>query len=733
MKTYKEILEDAYASDFKVKKFMGPDGKWQERKLRPHRVEFKNSKMRGEPAQDDDRGDVGMKEETVPYWKKSSWIKKMSQAAKQERLAREKKEAEQKKTVKEETDTKQEHDLGYAHASQGKKSNPYNPGSASHAAYEAGHEAHKRHFGESTDTHELGIDHDEPISRHEHIKAVIAKHGGKVSGSSDKSTYVQFPADKVHAAKAELKAGRVHADHWVNGEIKEEFMQEQAPVAPSIGVHRIAVTVSEPDHPAVSKRDETHQKFVRVTAHDKDKAIEQGKKHFKKKGFKVHSGEHVGMVYEEVALDENDHDPYYRAQENKKSAEAAKKQGDNLAYHLHMADHHDDMAHWSQLRGRHNVSDQHLNKAEQHADEAQKLRKKEKLGEEVTKVDEVLNPSMGAGEYIKDFQKSDAPQFKGKSQEKRRMMGIAAYMAAKKQVKEETQLDEANHREFASQGKMHPDMAKHMAVGQEMDYYEPKTGDKVSGKVMHKSATEVHMKQTHDSYDPKKKGTVHKFSIASKLDEASCKDDVPFDGPYTKKPGTVKDKSGAVHTPMSRARDLARQAMKKQMKEEEGIDLSDEQADELMLEALTGAQHKIDKNKNGKVDSHDFKILRGEVCPECGKSPCECGTVKESGEIEARSLSFGQFMSQLNEYTPGPGGITRVQGRSYGAQYHDPEGDDDADDKKKQVAKSEPAVKRGRGRPAGSKSGANQKVTTGRKGSGVDYTGYKLHLPNSNR
>ena len=85
---------------------------------------------------------------------------------------------------------------------------------------------------------------------------------------------------------------------------------------------------------------------------------------------------------------------------------------------------------------------------------------------------------------------------------------------------EEVELNETNHREFASQGKMHPDMAKHMSVGQEHDYYEHGTGDKVSGKVMHKSATEVHMKQTHDSYDPKKKGTVHKFKISDKLDEA---------------------------------------------------------------------------------------------------------------------------------------------------------------------------------------------------------------------
>jgi len=40
--------------------------------------------------------------------------------------------------------------------------------------------------------------------------------------------------------------------------------------------------------------------------------------------------------------------------------------------------------------------------------------------------------------------------------------------------------------------------------------------------------------------------------------------DVPFDKPYkTVKEPAVKDKSGAVHTPMSRARDLAKQALKK--------------------------------------------------------------------------------------------------------------------------------------------------------------------------
>ena len=30
------------------------------------------------------------------------------------------------------------------------------------------------------------------------------------------------------------------------------------------------------------------------------------------------------------------------------------------------------------------------------------------------------------------------------------------------------------------------------------------------------------------------------------------------------------------------------------------------------MEALKGKQHKIDKNKNGKIDAHDFKLLQKE-------------------------------------------------------------------------------------------------------------------------
>jgi hypothetical protein len=49
-------------------------------------------------------------------------------------------------------------------------------------------------------------------------------------------------------------------------------------------------------------------------------------------------------------------------------------------------------------------------------------------------VAEKLGPNSKPETYIKDFEKSDAPQFKGKSKEKKRQMAIAAYMSNKNEA-----------------------------------------------------------------------------------------------------------------------------------------------------------------------------------------------------------------------------------------------------------------------------------------------------------
>ena len=69
--------------------------------------------------------------------------------------------------------------------------------------------------------------------------------------------------------------------------------------------------------------------------------------------------------------------------------------------------------------------------AKKRAQDAAVAARKAMTKEEV-ELQEKLSASADAGDYIKDFKKSDAPQFQGKSPEKRRVMGIAAYLSSKK-------------------------------------------------------------------------------------------------------------------------------------------------------------------------------------------------------------------------------------------------------------------------------------------------------------
>ena len=55
----------------------------------------------------------------------------------------------------------------------------------------------------------------------------------------------------------------------------------------------------------------------------------------------------------------------------------------------------------------------------------------------IGQVKEKLPKDADAGDYVKDFKKSDAPQFKGKSDKKKEKMAVAAYLDSKEEVKEE--------------------------------------------------------------------------------------------------------------------------------------------------------------------------------------------------------------------------------------------------------------------------------------------------------
>jgi len=61
--------------------------------------------------------------------------------------------------------------------------------------------------------------------------------------------------------------------------------------------HRVQVTVSDPNHSMVSKRNEQIQKFVRISG-DQATAVARARTHFKNQGYRVHGAEHVGTVQE---------------------------------------------------------------------------------------------------------------------------------------------------------------------------------------------------------------------------------------------------------------------------------------------------------------------------------------------------------------------------------------------------------------------------------------------------
>lgn len=142
------------------------------------------------------------------------------------------------------------------------------------------------------------------------------------------------------------------------------------------------------------------------------------------------------------------------------------------------------------------------------------------------------------GDVIKDFQDSDAPQFKGKSDKKRREMAIAAKLEADRGVKEEVEdLEEISQ----------------MMARAARD----KAGEEIAG---------------------------HRKAIAKEWDK--------------NKPnyGKISD----IQHQLERRKRLSDKVTRKLAKED--VEQTDEE--------LKGKQHKIDANKNGKIDGHDFKILR---------------------------------------------------------------------------------------------------------------------------
>jgi len=235
-------------------------------------------------------------------------------------------------------------------------------------------------------------------------------------------------------------------------------------------------------------------------------------------------------------------------------------------------------------------------------------------------INEVLSKDASAGAWIHDFVNSDNPQFSGKSEAKRKEMALGAYYA--KQRNEEVEsVEEAlkGDQHKIDKNKNNKIDAHDFKLLRKEDTVEEGVGEKVktglkkflakvgggsdedqrkrlqknmgvpqTGKPsMAKQNEEVEsveegwddmVKAAKDSVKsgPKpsggagvKQGTRYGGGKQKEKPEQEVKEEKeePFDGPYKKKKEVETDKSGAKHTPMSRAKNLAKLAMGKMKKE----------------------------------------------------------------------------------------------------------------------------------------------------------------------
>jgi hypothetical protein len=109
---------------------------------------------------------------------------------------------------------------------------------------------------------------------------------------------------------------------------------------------------------------------------------------YKMLGTKNKGGKQVPNCIPEEAMAEES-DAYEKAQENKRSADDAKNQGDMFAHHMHMSDHHENLSQWNYDKGRSNVADSHAKKSEEHHEKAMEMKDKQGVTEEIESIDEI--------------------------------------------------------------------------------------------------------------------------------------------------------------------------------------------------------------------------------------------------------------------------------------------------------------------------------------------------------
>lgn len=185
------------------------------------------------------------------------------------------------------------------------------------------------------------IDNNQLDEAHKVGDKVVIKHPSKdIKGKSGRIGEIRkglykgapktFTVDYDHnETTGQAKSVQLKSKHIQGVKEQVENLQEK---------HRVAITLSDPRHPTVTKRKELIQKTVRVNADNPGHAVDSAIHHFRKAGYKVHDHNYIGTIKEGnmftfKELDESSALERFRKAAAEREKEANKREAEMKARH----------------------------------------------------------------------------------------------------------------------------------------------------------------------------------------------------------------------------------------------------------------------------------------------------------------------------------------------------------------------------------------------------------------
>ena len=242
-------------------------------------------------------------------------------------------------------------------------------------------------------------------------------------------------------------------------------------------------------------------------------------------------------------------------------------------------------------------------------------------------INEVLSKDATAGDWVHDFVHSDNPKFKGKTASERKKQALAAYYAHQRE-----EVESMNEMDYGNDDNSPP----YHGHGYPKNVNKPKGPDVYVKAQKAKDTKKDMLKALNKSFQQKEEVELEE----GKRPET---DSVPWvDDKGEKAQPDVKDKgTGGMHTPMSRAKHLARIALKKVKNEVLGkAGMTSEEFEQVEEGAFSsGALKLTPQGKKKFADLHKSMKSTSTVRDKDEKGTYTSVRVKNAGESDYKEIS----------------------------------------------------------------------------------------------